>query len=330
MGSSASTASRLLALLSLLQVRREWSGSLLAERLDVSRRTVRRDVDRLRAMGYQIHADRGTSGGYRLDPGSELPPLLLDDEQVTAIAVALQVAPLAGAGLDEAASRALATIGQVMPPRLRQRLEAVQVTTLDGTGRPPVPVATDVLVLLSTAVRAREVVRFDYVGPGESPSEGPPRRVEPHHLVATHGRWYLVAWDRSAEDWRTFRVDRMAPREHTGPRFVRRTVPGGDVHDFVAARFKGGRTNAWPCRGKVVLDLPAKAVVPFVDDGIVEDLGADGCSLEIGSWSWTALAGLLGRFDADVRVVYPQELRTACGQLARRYARAAGAPSSSG
>jgi len=323
MGSSGGTASRLLELLTLLQVRREWPGALLAERLDVSRRTVRRDIDRLREMGYQVHAERGSAGGYRLDAGSVLPPLLLDGEQVTAIAVALQATPLAGAGLDEAAMRALATIRQVMPPRLRQRLDAVQVTTLSDSNRPTAPVSTDVLVLLSTAIRTREVVRFDYVSPGAPPADGPPRRAEPHHLVATHGRWYLVAWDQGAEDWRIFRVDRMVPRAQTGPRFTPRTVPGADVQEFVAARFTGGRSDAWPCRGRVVLELPATDVLPFVDDGVVEDLGAGRCSLEIGSWSWTALAALLGRFDADVHVVHPEELRAAYGHLARRYARAA-------
>lgn len=324
MSQPAGTAPRLLALLSLLQARRDWPGPVLAERLGISLRTVRRDVDRLRDMGYEIRAGRGSVGGYRLDAGAELPPLLLDDDQVTAIAVALQAVPLAAAGVEDAAGRALSTIRRVMPTRLRTRVDAVQFTTLadDASVR---EVATDDLALLSTAIRTREVVRFDYLGSTRTPQERPrpPRQAEPHHLVAARGRWYLVAWDLGAAEWRIFRVDRMVPRAHTGPRFTPRTVPGEDVQQFVAARFKGGPSNDWPCRGKVVVDLPARAVAPFVDDGVVEDLGAERCGVEVGSWSWTALAALLGRFGADVHVVEPPELRAAFGELAERFARTA-------
>ncbi|MBE7701403.1 WYL domain-containing protein [Oerskovia sp. Sa1BUA8] len=332
----AGTASRLLALLSLLQARREWPGPVLAGRLGVSLRTVRRDVERLRDMGYEITAGRGSIGGYRLDSGAELPPLLLDDDQVTAIAVALRAVPLAGAGVDEAAGRALATIRRVMPSRLRHRVDALQFTTLtaDAPANPAGTAdVTDDLVLLSTAIRAREVVRFDYTAEAVTRTgvEGaaatadllrPPRRAEPHHLVASRGRWYLVAWDLGVADWRIFRVDRMALRAHTGPRFTPRTLPEDDVREFVAARFKGWSANDWPCRGKVVVDLPARAVAPFVEDGVVEDLGPDRCSVEVGSWSWVALAALLGRFEADVHVLQPDELRVAFGELARRFQRA--------
>ncbi|KZM36680.1 helix-turn-helix transcriptional regulator [Oerskovia enterophila] len=324
MNQPAATASRLLVLLSLLQARREWPGPVLAERLGVGLRTVRRDVERLRGMGYRITAGRGSTGGYRLDSGAELPPLLLDDDQVTAIAVALRASPLAGAGVEEAAAQALATIRRVMPSRLRHRVDALQFTTL-ATDAPVSTVGTDDLVLLSGAIRAREVVRFDYGAPGARAGGDvprPPRRAEPHHLVASRGRWYLVAWDLGVADWRIFRVDRMATRLHTGPRFTPREVPGGDVQEFVAARFTGRHANDWPCRGKVVVDLPARDVAPFVEDGVVEDLGPDKCSVEVGSWSWTALASLLGRLEADVHVLHPQELRLAFGELAQRFQRA--------
>ncbi|MUK02475.1 WYL domain-containing protein [Vibrio cholerae] len=322
----ATTTSRLLALLSLLQTRRDWPGSTLAERLHISRRTVRRDVDRLREMGYSIQATRGPEGGYRLDAGSELPPLLFDDDQVIALAVALQAAAVTGVGIEEAAVRALTTVRQVMPARLRHRLSAVEFTAITGHPGQPSPdsVSPAVLVALSTAVRARAVLRFDYAGvPHEgAPSDSSrPRRVEPHHLVTSRGRWYLVAWDLEHDDWRIFRADRTAPRQPTGPRFVPREIPGGHVGEYVSARFKGSeRPNRWPCSGTVILDLPARHVLPFAGDGTVEDLGPDRCSLEVGSWSWIALAASLNRFDTDIHVVGPPQLTDAFAQLAVRNA----------
>ncbi|MFD8961923.1 helix-turn-helix transcriptional regulator, partial [Streptomyces anulatus] len=253
------TSARLLALLSLLQARRDWPGRLLAERLKVSPRTVRRDVDRLRELGYPIAAFKGPDGGYRLDAGAQLPPLLFDDDQAVALAVALRTAAATGAGIGEAAARALTTVRQVMPARLRHRVDALRVTAVERTGGPPRPQADPrVLVTLSAAVHAREVLRFDH-SPGYAPppAEAPPavRRVEPHRLVTWGGRWYLVAWDLDREDWRTFRADRITPRTPTGPRFAPREVPGGDVAAFVAARFQGSDApGAWPCRGEVILD----------------------------------------------------------------------------
>ncbi|SDZ06572.1 helix-turn-helix transcriptional regulator [Herbiconiux ginsengi] len=327
------TTSRLLTLLSLLQTRRDWPGAVLAGRLGISHRTVRRDIDRLREMGYRIEATMGPDGGYRLDAGSELPPLLFDDDQVVALAVALQAATATGAGIGEAAVRALTTVRQVMPSRLRHRLDAVEFTALpSGPGAASDPVSPDVLIALSTAVRAHEVLRFDYANDraSHSPDPGgpaiprPARRVEPHHLVTSNGRWYLVAWDLEREDWRIFRADRIAPRTPTGPRFTPKAVPGGDVAAYVSARFKGSdRTDRWPCLGKVVLHRPASEVLPFVGDGTVEDLGPDRCVVEAGSWSWIALAASLGRFDAAVDVIGPPELAQAFAVLADRSARAA-------
>ncbi|MFG6501910.1 helix-turn-helix transcriptional regulator [Microbacterium sp. P05] len=318
------TTSRLLALLSLLQTRRDWPGAVLADRLEISHRTVRRDVDRLREMGYSIHSTMGPDGGYRLDAGSELPPLLFDDDQVIALAVALRAATLSGAGIEEAAVRALTTVRQVMPSRLRHRLDALEFTAMPSGSA---AVASDVLLALSAAVRAREVLRFDYASPrSRTDAETPaPRRVEPHHLVTANGRWYLVAWDLTLEDWRIFRADRITPRTPTGPRFAPRAVPGGDVTEFVSARFKGSnRGNRWPCTGTVILHRSASEVLPFAGDGEVEDLGEGRCSLHTGSWSWIALAASLGRFDTDVDVVEPPELAEAFAQLAIRDARSAG------
>ena len=317
------TTSRLLRLLSLLQTRRDWPGVVLAERLDISHRTVRRDVDRLREMGYRIQATMGPDGGYRLDAGNELPPLLFDDDQVIALALALRAVTVTGAGIEEAALRALTTVRQVMPSRLRRRLDALEFTAIAGRPGDTAP-DQDVLIALSGAIRAHEVLRFDYrPTAGTEPKE--PRRVQPHHLVVSGGRWYLVAWDLRHDDWRIFRADRISPRTPNGPRFTPREIPGGDVSDYVSARFKGSeQTNRWPCTGTVILHRPARDVLPFAGDGIVEDLGPDRCRLESGSWSWIALAASLNRFDTDIDVVGPSELTEAFAQLAARNCATAG------
>ncbi|MFJ9339084.1 helix-turn-helix transcriptional regulator [Streptomyces sp. NPDC101733] len=324
------TSVRLLSLLSMLQARRDWPGALLAERLDVSPRTVRRDVDRLRELGYPVLAFKGPEGGYRLDVGTALPLLLFDDEQAVALAVALRIATTTGAGIEEAAARALNTVRQVMPARLRHRIDTLQVAAVEQPGsRPHPPVDSGVLMALGEAVHAREALRFDYA-PASAPAEGageaapPPRRVQPHHLVTWGGRWYLVAWDLDREDWRTFRADRITPRTPNGPRFNPREVPGGDVALFVAGRFRGSEgAGEWPCRGEVLLDLPAATVSLYTRDAIVEELGPDRCRVLLGSWSWTGLAATVGRFDADITVVGPPELRAAFADLAARYAKAA-------
>ncbi|MBE1533148.1 helix-turn-helix transcriptional regulator [Actinomadura algeriensis] len=317
------TSSRLLALLSLLQARRDWPGALLAERLDVSARTVRRDIDRLRELGYPIAAVKGPDGGYRLGAGTDLPPLLFDDEQAVALAVALRTAVASGAGIEEAAARALQTVRQVMPARLRHRVDTLQVTAVQRA-RPGARLDGGVLLALSAAVHAREVLRFDYAFPHGTAADPPPRRVEPHHIVTWGGRWYLVAWDLDRDDWRTFRADRITPRTPTGPRFAPRELPATDVAAFVADRFRGfDGPDAWPCHGEVILDLPAADVSPFVHDGVVEALGPDRCRLVLGSWSWAGLAAAIGRFDADIRVVGPPELRDAFALLARRCTAAA-------
>ncbi|MEV7249408.1 helix-turn-helix transcriptional regulator [Streptomyces cyaneofuscatus] len=341
------TSARLLSLLSLLQARRDWPGALLAERLDVSPRTVRRDVDRLRELGYPVAAMKGPDGGYRLDAGTELPPLLFDDEQAVALAVALQIATASGAGIEEAAARALNTVRQVLPARLRHRVDTLRVTAVDRPeSRPGPQVDSGVLMAIGAAVHAREVLRFDYSpvsAPGpvrpEAAAEGkggrdvlpPPRRVEPHHLVTWGRRWYLVAWDLERGDWRTFRADRIAPRAPTGPRFTPRELPGGSVAEFITARFRGATATGdgvggWPCRGEVILSLPAAEVLRHTREGIVEEIGPDRCRLVLGSWSWPGLVAAIGRFDADIEVIGPPELRLAFAQLAARYAAAATPP----
>ncbi|WP_078850735.1 helix-turn-helix transcriptional regulator [Streptomyces sp. NRRL S-15] len=319
------TSARLLALLSLLQARRDWPGALLAERLDISPRTVRRDIDRLRELGYPIVAFKGPEGGYRLEAGTELPPLLFDDEQAVALTLALQVVTTSGAGVGEAAARALTTIRQVMPARLRHRVDALKITPVERTTTGQgAQVGSNTLMTLSSAVHTGEELRFDYAAPTGDRAGPPPRRVEPHHLVTYAGRWYLVAWDLDRDDWRTFRADRITPRVPTGPRFSPREVPGGDVAAFVAGRFRGsGTPGDWPCLGEVILHTTAASVAPHALDGIVEELGPDRCRLVLGAWSWTGLAATIGRFDADIEVVGPAELTAAFAHLARRYADAA-------
>lgn len=313
----------MLCLLSLLQTRRDWPGSLLASRLNISDRTVRRDIDRLRDMGYNIQATMGPEGGYRLDAGHALPPLLFDDDQALAVAIALRAASTIGAGIEEAAVRALGTIRQVMPAPLRHRLDAVELTAVGRPGDPaPVTAPLDMLVTLAQAIRERQTLQFDYE-PRDSADDGEPslpRRVEPHHLVVSHGRWYLVAWDLAREDWRLFSVDRVHPSFSFGARFAPRTVPGGNVQAFVSARFKGSSGNDWACRGIVRLQAPAHAVLPFAGDGTVCAVDASSCTLEAGSWSWGSLAASFGRFEVAMEVIGPPELADAFLVLAQRYA----------
>ncbi|TDU90001.1 putative DNA-binding transcriptional regulator YafY [Kribbella voronezhensis] len=316
------TSARLLSLLSLLQARRDWPGALLAERLEVSPRTVRRDVDRLRDLGYPVRATKGPDGGYRLDAGADLPPLLFDDDQAIAVAVALQTATTTVTGIEEGALRALATVRQVMPARLRQRVDALQVTTVDKyADSRRTKVDSEHLIAIGTALRAHEVLRFDYASPGAT-EWVPPRKVEPHHLVTWGGRWYLVAWDLDRNDWRTFRVDRMLPKTPTGPRFTPRELPAPDVSTYISGKFTG--QNQWPCRGEAILQAKAADIARWAGrDAIVEEITETSCRLILNGWSWTGLAATFGMFECELEFVGPAELKTAAAQLAVRYSKAA-------
>jgi predicted DNA-binding transcriptional regulator YafY len=314
------TSARLLSLLSLLQARRDWPGALLAERLEVSPRTVRRDVDRLRDLGYPVRATKGPDGGYRLDAGADLPPLLFDDDQAIAVAVALQTATTTVTGIEEGALRALATVRQVMPARLRQRVDALQVTTVDKyADRRRTPVDSEHLIAIGSAVRAREVLRFDYASPGAKEGEWlPPRKVEPHHLVTWGGRWYLVGWDLDRKDWRTFRVDRMMPKTPTGPRFTPRELPAPDVASYISGKFSG--QDSRNCRGEAILQAKASDIAQWAGrDAIVEEITPTSCRLILTAWSWTGLAATYGMFECDLEFVGPAELKRAAAKLAARY-----------
>ena len=310
----------MLALLSLLQARRDWPGQVLADRLEVSPRTVRRDVDRLRGLGYTIAAVKGPDGGYRLAPGTDLPPLLFDDDQAVAIAVALQSIPSSGVDLDEAAARALTTVKQVMPSRLRHRIDGIQFTDT-GTGTSN-RVDPSVLEAVSTAVRDRRVLRFGY---GTDWTQ-PPRRGEPHALLARHGRWYLLAWDLDRADWRTYRLDRMAPKSPPGERFTPRPIPTGQAGTFLAARSKGSEdTNEWPCQAELLLELPMEKIAPFLGDGELEQVSATSCRVRVGSWSWAGVLAWALRFDAPFRILGPENFRNSVSGFTQRITDAAAA-----
>lgn len=228
----------MLRLLSLLQAHRYWLGGELAERLEVSERTLRRDVDRLRELGYPVAASRGVGGGYQLRAGSQLPPLLLDDDDAIAMAVGLRTAAGGSiAGMEEAAISALTKLEQVLPPRLRARVTAMQASITPADPTMPRPqVDLEVLTVLAQACRDEERLRFGYRRRDGEASE---RTVEPHRLVALDGRWYLVAWDVRRADWRTLRVDRIADPAPTGSRASLRTLPGGDAAEYVRASIRG-------------------------------------------------------------------------------------------
>ncbi|MBW8796222.1 MAG: YafY family transcriptional regulator [Streptomyces sp.] len=225
------TPARLLQLLSLLQTPREWPGGELADRLGVSRRTVRRDIDRLRELGYPVEASKGADGGYRLVAGKAMPPLLLDDEETVAIAVGLRAgAGHAVAGVDEASVRALAKLEQVLPARLRHRVTTLQAATTPLTSGDGASIAPETLTVMASAVAGRERLRFAYRAADGSETR---RQAEPYRLVSTGRRWYLVAYDLDRGDWRTFRVDRVSEPFATGARFAPREMPTGSAAEYL-------------------------------------------------------------------------------------------------
>src|SRR6187551_673324 len=253
------TSARMLRLLSLLQTHRYWPGSELSERLEVSPRTLRRDIDRLRELGYTVDAVRGVAGGYQLRAGGSLPPLLLEDEEAVAIAVGLRTAASgAVSGMEETSVQALTKVIALMPPRLRRRMDAVrsQTDNLAWGGGPVMD--PDVLTSLAQACRDDELVRFGYTARGAEPTD---RRVEPLRLVSLGRRWYLVAYDRDRQDWRSFRVDRMSAPRTTGQRFRPRELPAEDALSFVQA---GIRRMPQRYAVRVVLDTSVEQVARLV------------------------------------------------------------------
>jgi predicted DNA-binding transcriptional regulator YafY len=291
------TSARLLRLLSLLQTYRDWSGADLAARLGVTARTVRRDVERLRELGYPVHATQGTAG-YRLGAGASLPPLLLDDDEAVAVTVSLRTAAGTVTGLEETSLRALAKLEQVLPSRLRHRVRTLQQATVRAGAAPAPRVSADTLMAVADACRRHERLRFGYVGHAGGSSV---RTVEPHSLVSWGRHWYLVAWDNDRDDWRTFRVDRLTPRVPTGPRFTPREPPDGDVATYLSHQLS---TRTWPYRATVLLHEPAEAVADRVwpGMGVLEAVDADSCRLHVGAESPWALTWMITSVDADFAV----------------------------
>ena len=318
------TSARLLRLLSLLQTPREWTGRELAERLGVSTRTVRNDVERLRTLGYPVNATRGAVGGYRLGAGAELPPLLLDDEEAVAVAVGLRSAAAGSvSGIEETSLRALAKVEKVLPSRLRRRVNALQSYTATVASGSSVPrVDARVLTDLAAACRDHELVRFGYEDRGKAGSR---RVAEPYGLVNWGHRWYLVAWDLDREGWRTFRVDRMTPKAPAGPRFTPRELPDDDLARFVSARVSAA---PWRVTARIVVHAPAEAVVERVPSfvGPIRALDAGTCVLSTGNENPETFAAYLGMLGFDFTVDSPPELVTAVRELGRRYLRAVGDP----
>ncbi|HEY7142855.1 MAG TPA: YafY family protein [Streptosporangiaceae bacterium] len=311
------TSARLLRLLSLLQSPRDWTGGQLAERLGVSARTVRSDVDRLRGLGYPVHATRGAAGGYRLGAGAALPPLLLDDEEAVAVAVGLRTAAGgAVAGIEENALRALTKLEQVLPSRLRRRVNAVATQTVRIPGSGP-EVSPEVLMVLAAACRDRERVRFDYRSHDGSASL---RDVEPVRLVNWGSRWYLVGWDTGRDGWRTFRADRIEPRTPAGPRFAPRELPD----DVVTHVMRGVSSAAWRYRARVIVHAPAATVAARITAavGTVTPVGEHSCLLETGSDSVDTLVVHLGLLGTDFTVTGPPELVETLREQSERYQRA--------
>ena len=316
------TSVRLLRLLSLLQTRREWSGAELAERLQVSARTVRNDIQRLRILGYAVQSRTGVAGGYQLGPGATMPPLVLDDEEVLAVGLGLSAAA-AGTitGIEETSLRAITKLEQTLPARLRPRLDALRQATVSAAGDGPT-VDADVLVTLATACRDLQQLRFDYT---THAGEQELRRVEPYRLVYTGHRWYLLAWDRDRTDWRTFRADRVRPRLPPGPRFTPREPP----EDAGRHVIRGSASRGWPCPARVRLHAPAAVMAERITPagGLLTPVDEHSCLLETGGDSMPNLVGYLTSLDVAFDVLDPPELRDQLRTLADRYSAAADSPS---
>ncbi|MFI1912162.1 helix-turn-helix transcriptional regulator [Nocardia sp. NPDC020380] len=317
------TPARLLRLLSLLQTPREWPGSELAERLGVTDRTVRRDIDRLRELGYPVEATLGATGGYRLVAGAAMPPLLVDDDEAVAIAIGLRAAAgSAIAGIEEASVRALTKLEQVLPAKLRRRVRVLGIATVTpGPGGDPID--PEVLTTLAAAITNRERVRFAYRSEAGAETR---RNVEPVGLVPYRHRWYLVAFDIDRDDWRSFRVDRLTRPQPTGARFTPRALPADDPAAYVT----GGRTD-WglpTLHFDVTIHAPADNIARRlgVGPGCVTALDDHTCRLTMDhedSPEW--LAARLTDLGAEFDVREPPELRAELAKLRARIDRSLGA-----
>ncbi|MEY9876252.1 putative DNA-binding transcriptional regulator YafY [Streptacidiphilus sp. MAP12-33] len=310
------TSARLLRLLSLLQSRPDWPGDELAQRLDVTTRTVRRDVDRLRELGYPVDSMTGLGGGYRLGVGAALPPLLLNDEEAVAVAVGLRAAATGSvAGFEETSLRALAKLEQVLPSRLRHRVASVQSAIVQLSASGPA-VDAGLLAALAGACRAHEGVRFGYQGRG--------RRVEPYRLVHTGRRWYLLAYDLDRDDWRTFRLDRFDADAalQPGPRFTPRPAPAEDLDAYLSDKLSSA---PYRYQATILFHAPLEALADRTSPtaGRLERRDDHSCLFHAGAASLDEIALHVALKGVDFEVLDPPELRTHLATLAARLTRAA-------
>jgi predicted DNA-binding transcriptional regulator YafY len=314
------TSARLLELLSLFQAHRYWTGTALCERLEVTPRTLRRDVDRLRRLGYPVNSTSGAGGGCQLGAGSTLPPLLLEDDEAVAATLGLStVANGTVAGLEEASLRALAKVRQVLPQRLQNRVNALQTFIVPLANQGP---AVDAGMLSEIASACRDCVRlkFRYRSKDGEPTQ---REAEPHRLVYTGRRWYLAAWDTDRADWRTFRLDRMEGRVSTGERFLVREAPGGDFAAYVG---KSVSYTPYPLRARVLIYAPVEKVAERIPTGAgtLEAAGEGTCLLHTGAASLDTLSVYLALMNFDFMVEQPAELVARVRELSVRFGRATG------
>lgn len=312
------TSARLLELLSLLQLKRDWTSSELAGRLDVSTRTVRADIGKLRSLGYPVDARPGVAGGYRLVAGTAMPPLLLDDDEAVAVAVGLGAVATRGIGVEEMSLTALAKLEQVLPSRLRRRVEAVREATSAVPGAEP-PLDLPVLGGVAAAIRGHERLRFGYTKPGGSEAA---RHTEPQRLVSWGPLWYLLAWDLDRDDWRVFRVDRMVLHAPTGSRFTPRVIPEDKVVEYVVGRVSKG---SWKYRAQILVHAPAAEVAAKIQIPVdIEAVDESTCRVVLGADDPDQLALWIAQLDVDFEVIEGDELAAAFGRLATRFRRGAG------
>jgi predicted DNA-binding transcriptional regulator YafY len=314
------TSARLLRLLSLFQAQRYWSGADLSARLEVTARTLRRDVDRLRSLGYPVNSTSGTSGGYQLGAGATLPPLLLSDDEAVAVAVGLRTAASGTVtGIEEASVSAMAKLQQMLPAGLRRRVAALHSFILPMASRGPT-VDAETLAAIAGACRDYEKLRFEYRSRDGAATT---REVEPHRLVHTGRRWYLAAWDVGRNDWRTFRVDRIEPGLSTGQRFTPRPAPEGDFAAYVR---RSVSYTPYPHRAEVVLHASLEAAAERVPPAaaMLERIDESTCVLRTGASSLDMLSLYLVMFGFEFEVREPPELAARIRELAERLARAGG------
>jgi predicted DNA-binding transcriptional regulator YafY len=330
----AETLQRTLSLLNLLQSRPVWTGTELARELGVTTRSIRRDVERLRELGYPIRATQGVGGGYQLGAGRALPPLLLDDGEAVAVAISLRLAAGGSvAGVSEAALRALAKLDQVLPARLRGAVEAVSLSTVSldqRHGAGPEAVAPELLLELARAIRTPERISFGYRKAGHATADSATaagRRVEPYRLVSAGRRWYLMAWDLDREDWRSFRLDRMGGLRATGWRFTPRPAP--DAAQYIQTSIS---RSPYAHEARIRIHAGADVVrarVPATAAAIEPD-GPDSCILAAGANALELIAFHVAMLGFDAEVLEPAQLRDVLGQLATRMQRMAAEPRPAG